>query len=123
MSSSSPLLVLVAGPFRSGTGDDPEKIAANIAAMNHAALDVFDAGHVPVTGESMALPLAELRGSRKLGDEPFDAVFHPFGRRLVERCDAVLRVGGTSAGCDEMEAIARAGGKPVVRDVAELPAA
>jgi hypothetical protein len=119
---TDPLLVLVAGPFRSGTDDDPGRIAANVEAMNRAALQVFEAGHVPMTGEAMALPLAELAGSRAIGDAAFDAVFHPFGRRLVARCDAVLRIGGASAGCDEMVAIAEAAGKLVVRAPGELPA-
>ena len=118
-----PLLVLVAGPLRSGTGDDPDRLAANVAAMNRAAYAVFQAGHVPVTGEAMAFPLAELAGSRQVGDAGFDAVFHPYGRRLVERCDAVLRIGGASAGSDEMVELARAAGRLVVHDVAELPAA
>jgi hypothetical protein len=33
----------------------------------------------------------------------------------------VLRVGGASAGADDMAATARAQGKPVFSDVAELP--
>ena len=48
--NATELLVLVAGPYRSGTGDDPAKLAANVAVMNSAALDVFRAGHLPVTG-------------------------------------------------------------------------
>jgi hypothetical protein len=115
------LLVLVAGPYRSGTGDDPEKLAANVQAMNAAALDVFRAGHLPVTGEALALPLIELAGSTRVGDAAFDDIFHPIARRLLERCDAVLRVGGASAGADEMVELARADGKPVFRSVAELP--
>jgi hypothetical protein len=115
------LLVLVAGPYRSGTGDDPEKLAANVQAMNAAALDVFRAGHLPVTGEALALPLIELAGSTRVGDAAFDGIFHPIARRLLERCDAVLRIGGASAGADEMVEIARAGGKPVFWSVAELP--
>jgi hypothetical protein len=115
------LLVLVAGPYRSGTGDDPEKLAANVQAMNAAALDVFRAGHLPVTGEALALPLIELAGSTRVGDAAFDGIFHPIARRLLERCDAVLRIGGASAGADEMVEIARAGGKPVFQSVAELP--
>jgi hypothetical protein len=115
------LLVLVAGPYRSGTGDDPEKLAANVHAMNAAALGVFRAGHVPVTGEALALPLIELAGSTRVGDAAFDDIFHPIARRLLERCDAVLRIGGASAGADEMVALARAGGKAVYQSVAELP--
>ena len=115
------LLVLVAGPYRGGTGDDPAKLAANVTAMNTAALDVFRAGHLPVTGEALALPLIELAGSRHVGDAPFQDIFHPISRRLLAHCDAVLRVGGASAGADEMVAIARDQGKLVVGEVAQLP--
>jgi hypothetical protein len=115
------LLVLVAGPYRSGTGDDPAKLAANVHAMNAAALDVFRAGHLPVTGEALALPLIELAGSERVGDAPFNEIFHPIARKLLGRCDAVLRIGGASAGADEMAAIARDQGKPVFTSVDELP--
>jgi hypothetical protein len=119
--NATELLVLVAGPYRSGTGDEPAKLAANVATMNEAALDVFRAGHLPVTGEALALPLIELAGSERVGDAVFDEIFHPIARRLVARCDAVLRVGGASAGADEMVAIAREHGKPVYASAAELP--
>jgi hypothetical protein len=121
--SSPPLLVLVAGPYRSGTGDDPAKLAANVELMNRAALEVFHRGHVPVTGEAVALPLIELAGSAETGDAVFDEIFHPVARRLLDRCDAVLRVGGASAGADEMVERAVAGGKLVARAVEDLPVA
>jgi hypothetical protein len=116
-----PLLVLVAGPYRSGTDDDPALLEANVDTMNRAALDAFRAGHVPVTGEAIALPLIELAGSREVGDAAFQDIFHPIARRLLAHCDAVLRVGGASAGADEMVAIARADGKLVVSSIDELP--
>jgi hypothetical protein len=119
--NATELLVLVAGPYRSGTGDEPAKLAANVAAMNAAALDVFRVGHLPVTGEALALPLIELAGSTRVGDAAFDEIFHPIARRLLDRCDAVLRIGGASAGADEMVAIAREQGKPVFASAAELP--
>ncbi|MCW2985933.1 MAG: hydrolase [Conexibacter sp.] len=52
----------------------------------------------------------------------FDAIFHPIARRLLDRCDAVLRAGGPSAGADEMVALARAAGKLVVSEAGALPA-
>jgi hypothetical protein len=114
MHKDNPLLVLVAGPYRSGTNGEPAKLQANVDAMNLAALDVFRAGHLPVTGEALALPLIELGGD-------FDEIFHPISRRLLDRCDAVLRIGGPSNGADEMVSRAREQGKPVFAAIHELP--
>ncbi len=119
---SQPLMVLVAGPYRGGTGDDPERIAANHRAIQLACLELFRAGHLAVNGEDLALPLAALAGSTRVGDAAFDEVFHPMGRRLVARCDAVLRLPGASAGSDEMVALARANGAAVYTSVDEVPA-
>ena len=94
------LMILVAGPYRSGTQDDPAKIARNVAAMTDTSLQLFRAGHLPVMGEWFALPLIEHAGSRRIGDAAFDEIFHPISRRLVAQCDAVLRIGGPSAGGD-----------------------
>ena len=119
---NEPLMILVAGPYRGGTGDDPEKIAANHRAIQQACLELFRAGHLAVNGEDLALPLAELAGSTRVGDAAFDEVFHPMSRRLVARCDAVLRLPGASAGSDEMVALARARGAAVYTSLDEVPA-
>jgi len=118
----NPLMILVAGPYRSGTGDDPARIATNLQAMQAAALRLFRAGHLPLTGESLALPLIEQAGSQRLGDAIFDEVFHPLARRLVARCDACLRVGGPSQGADEMVALARSHGAAVYERIEDVPA-
>jgi hypothetical protein len=120
---SEPLMILVAGPYRSGTGDDPHLITANHRAIQEACLQLFRAGHLPVNGEDLALPLAQLAGSRTVGDAAFDEVFHPMGRRLVARCDGVLRLPGESAGSDEMVEIARSRGLPVWTAPEDVPAA
>ena len=122
-SAQRPLMILVAGPYRSGTGDDPAMLAANVRAMNETALALFRAGHLPVTGEALALPLIETAGSTRPGDPLFDEVFHPVAERLLARCDAVLRIAGPSAGADRMVAQARAQGKHVYTSTAEIPAA
>jgi hypothetical protein len=114
-------MILVAGPYRSGTGDDPELIAANMRAMDEAALALFRRGHLPVTGEALALPMAAVAGSTRVGDAAFDEVFHPVARLLVARCDAVLRIGGASAGADEMVALARAHGATVYTALDDVP--
>ena len=114
-------MILVAGPYRSGTGDDPEKMAANVAFMERVALPLFRAGHVPIIGEWLALPLVSLAGSRRVGDAAFDEIFHPIAERLLARCDAVLRIGGESQGADEMVRIARDRGLAVYHQLAEVP--
>ena len=114
-------MILIAGPYRSGTGDDPEKLRANVAAMHAAALPVFRAGHIPVTGEDLALPLAALAGSTAIGDAAFDEIFHPYAEWLLARCDGVLRVGGPSQGADAMVGLARDAGKHVFHRLDEIP--
>ncbi|MFJ4658966.1 hypothetical protein ACIP5Y_47485 [Nocardia sp. NPDC088792] len=119
--NSGPQMILVAGPYRSGTGDDPDKLAANVRAMNDTALVLFRAGHLPVTGEALALPLLEIAGNTRPGDPVYEEIFHPIAERLLARCDAVLRIGGPSEGADRMVAQARAEGKAVYTDLWHIP--
>ena len=121
METPKPLWILVAGPYRSGTNDDPEKLAENVRVMNRVALRLFRAGHVPIVGEWFALPLVETAGSQRVGDEIFNSIFHPSAMLLGERCDAVLRVGGPSAGADEMVRLARERGQQVFLRVEDVP--
>jgi hypothetical protein len=114
-------MILVAGPYRSGTGDDPALIAKNVAAMTEASLRLFRAGHLPVMGEWFALPLIEHAGSSSIGDATFNEIFHPISRRLVAKCDGCLRIGGASAGADEMVDLARKHGKAIYFAVDEIP--
>ena len=81
----NPQMILVAGPYRSGTNDDPVRIAKNVEAMTEAALQLFRAGHLPVMGEWYALPLIEHAGSKRIGDPAFNEIFHPISRRLVAK--------------------------------------
>lgn len=116
-------MILVAGPYRSGTNDDPALIARNVAAMTDMALRLFRAGHLPVLGEWYALPLIEHAGSMHTGDAVFNEIFHPIAWRLVAKCDGCLRIGGPSAGADEMVALARQNGKAVYFAIEEIPGA
>jgi len=115
------LMILVAGPYRSGTGDDPGKLAANVRAMEAYAVPIFRAGHLPIVGEWLALPMVALAGSRVIGDAPFVEIFHPIAERLVDHCDAILRVGGSSQGADLMVEVAAARGLPVYRTLSDVP--
>jgi hypothetical protein len=67
-------MILVAGPYRSGTNDDSVLIAKNVAHMTEVSLQLFRAGHLPVMGEWVALPLIEHSGRQasaiRQGDLP-----------------------------------------------------
>jgi hypothetical protein len=119
--SDKPMMILIAGPYRSGTNDDPALIERNVQEMESFALPIFRAGHIPILGEWLALPLVEQAGSQRIGDPAFNEIFHPIATRLLEKCDAVLRVGGPSAGADEMVRIGRRLGLKIYTTTAEIP--
>ena len=115
------MMILIAGPYRSGTADDPEKLAANVQHMESFALPIFRLGHIPVLGEWFALPLLHLAGSKHVGGEAYDEIFHPIAERLLEKCDAVLRVGGSSTGADLMVAVAQQNGLQIYTKFDQIP--
>jgi len=117
------MMILIAGPYRSGTGDDPEKLAANVHFMESFALPIFRIGHIPVLGEWYALPLLQLAGSKRIGDDAYEEIFHPIAERLLEKCDAVLRVGGASQGADLMVSVAQKLNLKVYYSLEEIPKA
>jgi hypothetical protein len=115
------MMILIAGPYRSGTNDDPVKIEANVDVMESFAIPVFKKGHIPMLGEWLALPLVRLAGSKRIGDEPFNEIFHPIAEMLLDKCDAVLRVGGASQGADLMVDVAKKKGLAVYYELDEIP--
>ncbi len=119
--NSHQMMILVAGPYRSGTNDDPKLIAANVKAMTDTSLALFRMGHMPVMGEWFALPLIEAAGSQEIGDDLFNEIFHPIAVQLIDHCDAVLRIGGPSNGADEMVTTGREKGKKIFMDLSDIP--
>lgn len=117
------MLILIAGPYRSGTNDDPVLIRKNLDNLEAMALPIFRKGHVPMIGEWVALPLLQLAGSKQLGDELWNEIQYPVAHRLLEKCDAVLRISGASKGADMDVKIAQERGLPVYYSLDEIPAA
>src|SRR5689334_7456256 len=115
------MLILIAGPYRSGTGDDPQKMAANLRRLEEASYPIFKAGHVPMIGEWVALPIWHTAGGKNVGDELYDEILHPTAGRLIERCDAILRLEGESKGADNDVRLAKERGIPVYYHMDEIP--
>jgi hypothetical protein len=123
MSKSKPLLILIAGPYRSGTGNNPKLIENNLERLESYSLPIYKAGHIPLIGEWVALPIVRQAGSKSLGDAVSEQYLYPVADRLLERCDAVLRIEGESKGADEDVRIAGERGLPVYFRVEDIPIA
>ena len=107
------MLILIAGPYRSGTNDDAQLMRENLDRLEAMALPLFRMGHIPMIGEWVALPLMKVAGSKKPGDAIYDEIAYPIADRLLTKCDAVLRLPGESKGADQDVKIARERGLKV----------
>ena len=110
------LWIMIAGPYGSGA-TTPAQRAANLRALNDMAVQVLAAGHVPVIGVNMALPVIEADGA----PDAHDRIMMPLSLALADRCDACLRVGGPSVGADQEMERFRNAGKPVYHAIQAIP--
>ncbi len=117
------MLILIAGPYRSSTNDDPQLMQKNLSHLESVALPLFRLGHIPMIGEWAALPLLRLAGSTKPGDPAWEDILYPVAHRLLAKCDAVLRLEGASKGADEDVRIALERGLKVYYRLEDVPAA
>ena len=115
------MLILIAGPYASGTDGDPERMARNLKRLEEAAWPIFSAGHVPMIGEWVALPVLASAGASGPDDPLAADVMYPTAERLLQHCDAVLRLPGPSRGADQDVAIAQGRGIPVYYSLDEIP--
>lgn len=117
------MTILIAGPYRSNTGDDPVKMRENLRLLEEHALKVYHKGHLPLIGEWVALPLMTAAGSRMVGDPVYQEFAYPVAVRMLAMVDAVYRIEGDSTGADEDVRLANERGIPVYAALAEIPEA
>ena len=114
-------MILIAGPYRSGTNNDPDLIQKNMDKLESYALPIFRKGHIPMIGEWVANPLIKLAGSKKIGDEIFQEIQYPAAHRLLTKCNAVLRIEGDSKGADQDVLIAKKLGLKIYYSLDDIP--
>jgi hypothetical protein len=118
---SKPLLILISGPYLTGTDGDEAKIRKNLEAMESYALPLFEKGHLAMVGEWAAWPVIKSAGGDSHSSPEFTEYQYPVAHRLLEKCDAILRIPGESRGADlEMEK-ARQMGKIIFTDLDQVP--
>ena len=115
------MLILIAGPYRSGTQNDPERIQKNMDNLEAMALPIYRKGHIPMIGEWVANPLIKLAGSQAIGDAIFTEMQYPVAHRLFAKCDAILRIPGASNGADQDVALGKKLGLKIFFDLSEIP--
>ncbi len=115
------MMILIAGPYRSGTNDIPELMNNNLVKLESVALPIFRLGHIPIIGEWVALPLVQLAGSTRPGDDKWNEIQYPVAHRLLEKCDAVLRLEGESTGADNDVRIAKQRGLKIYYRLEDIP--
>lgn len=114
-------MILISGPYMSGTNGDEEAIAKNLKAMENYALPIFEKGHIAVVGEWLAWPVIRHAGGDSHSSEQFSEYQYPVAHRLLEKCDAVLRIPGQSRGADLEMAKAKELGKIIFNNFEEIP--
>jgi len=95
----------------------------NLDNLESFALEIFRKGHIPFVGEWMALPLMKLAGSKHIGDQQWEEIQYPIAHRMLEKCDAVLRIKGESKGADQDVKIAQERGLKIYYKVEDIPVA
>ena len=121
MTDDGRLLILISGPYLTGTDGDEAKIHANLARMEAMAGPVFARGHLAVVAEWLSWPVIAQAGGTSHSSPQFAELQYPVAHRLLAMCDAVLRIPGESRGADLECGIARDRGMPVYTSIDEVP--
>jgi hypothetical protein len=109
------MLIMIAGPYRSGADSDGER-AENLRALNRVAFGVWNLGHIPVVGVNLVLPLVEVTGQ-----DQYSELMMPICLQLADRCDGVLRGGGAAIGADQEVALIRDKDGNVFAHIEDIP--
>ena len=109
------MVIMIAGPYRSGSLD-PLIWEENLQFLNRMAFEVFQKGHTPIVGVNLVLPIIQTVGMDK-----YDDIMMPICLRIADKCDAVLRIGGTSAGADLEVDVFKAKQLPIYSSMNKIP--
>ena len=119
--TAAPMLILISGPYLTGTDGDEDKIRANLARMEAMALPLYERGHLAVVAEWLSWPVIQQAGGLDHASPEFTEYQYPAAHRLLAKCDAVFRIPGESRGADLECDLARTLGMTVYDDIDQVP--
>jgi hypothetical protein len=114
------MVILIVGPYRHGTNDNPHLMLNNFRKLEAAALHLFRLGHIPVINEWVAWPIPELAKMVNSIGQPEEERLFPVARRPLSNCDAILRIGGTCNIADEYLKIAKEKGLKIYHRLEDI---
>ncbi|AZC75590.1 GDP-mannose pyrophosphatase NudK [Pseudomonas chlororaphis subsp. piscium] len=109
------LTILVAAPRYSAT-DDAAALARQVASLDDCAARLFEAGYSPVFGQWLGLAAEDSSAAGEPGARFQERAWHQ-----LQRCDALLRIGGACASADALIAMGEGLGLPVYRSLQDIP--
>ena len=121
MSPDARMLILISGPYLTGTNGDEARIAENLARMEAMALPLYERGHLAVVAEWLSWPVIQQAGGTDHGSPEFTEYQYPMAHRLLGMCDAVFRISGDSRGADLECELAQDMGMTVYTSLEDVP--
>jgi hypothetical protein len=98
------MIIGVAGPYSAATAELRQK---NLDAMNKAAAEVYNKGHIPFIGINVAIPVVDQMYFDNEEDR-YQAIMK-MSLALIDQCDAILVIGESKGVQMEKELILNKG--------------
>jgi glutamate 5-kinase len=105
------MIIGVAGPYSAHT---PEQRQLNLDAMNTAAAQLLELGHIPIIGMNAALPVVEIAQ----GVDKYKSAMD-ISMAVIAVCDGLLLL-AESPGANKERDLILSKGKPVFRTIDEI---
>lgn len=106
------MIIAIAGPYSAPT---EEQRQANLDAINKAAAQVLEKGHIPLIGVNAALPVLQFANV----PDPYKAIMD-ISMAVIDQCEAILLIAESPGANRERDHIA-AKGYPVYYTIEEVP--
>jgi hypothetical protein len=109
------MIIGIAGPYSAPT---EEQRTTNLEAMNRAAAEVYNKGHIPFIGINTAIPVVnQLKFEHE--EERYHAIMK-ISLALIDQCSALLVI-GESRGVELEKQHILSKGLPVFYNLTEIP--